>query len=85
MKKILGAKAKRVPDQPGLLLRRAVALGLECSAPGICFFFFCVGKIAHPLTCIQALWLKAKLIAWVMSVTKLSKVVSDHLVINTRY
>ena len=29
-----------------LSLRRAVALGSECSAPGICFFF-CVGKIAH--------------------------------------
>jgi len=30
-----------------------------------------------PFTCIQALWLKAKLIAWVMSVTGLGKVVSD--------
>ena len=33
--------------------------------------------IWYPLTCIQALWLKAKLIAWVMSVTGLGKVVSD--------
>ena len=38
-----------------------------------------------PLTCIQALWLKAKLIAWVMSVTGLGKAVSDHRVISARY
>ena len=31
----------------------------------------------YPLTCIQTLWLKAKLIGWVMSVTVLGKVVSD--------
>ena len=40
---------------------------------------------SHPLTCIQALWLKAKLIAWVVSVTGLGKAVSDHLVISARY
>ena len=33
--------------------------------------------LSHPFACIQALWLKAKLIAWVMSVTGLGKVVSD--------
>ena len=31
----------------------------------------------HPLTCIQALWLKTKSIAWVMGVTELGKVASD--------
>ena len=38
--------------------------------------------VANPFACIQALWLKAKLIAWVMSVTGLGKVVSGHLVIS---
>jgi len=33
--------------------------------------------LAHPFASIQALWLKAKLIARVMSVTGLGKVVSD--------
>ena len=33
--------------------------------------------LAHPFACIQVLWLKAKLIARVMSVTGLGKVVSD--------
>ena len=43
-------------------------------------FVVCVTLLAlecHPFACIQALWLKAKLIAWVMSVTGLGKVVSD--------
>jgi len=35
------------------------------------------GSFQHPLTCIQTPWLKAKLIAWVMSLTGLGKVVSD--------
>ena len=42
-------------------------------------------RMRHPFACIQALWLKAKLIAWVMSVTGLGKVVSDHLVVAARY